>query len=428
MSFPPLFFFLQRHTLEIISSSHHCCSFKSKQETMSVQQSISQQGSGLNLKNMETVRGHCELFRAECSRLILETDKACKRMQSDDTKRLDQRVRAIQFLKKELELKLEDIIVGIDDLMVLQSRGIKALEASKELTRVTVLCLEERMKRLPAERRHDDVDRELMKEREVFEGVEAILTRVLEQINEQIRLNRSAKYQLEHNLKEKFEAQSIDNSCALLTAHPINQLESFKNPQTVMSLAVTPEQWENITDIHMAQAEQQKSNSLTLHVLVESLLEQTAADMQMQVQATTTAFQFNIQALRSAKSQMEDQLAKILSEVACQKSIREDLRVAINDSERGLSLANARLDLRRLRPGKEQCYDPAQAQLLGEVQLLPSNINKLREAVARSEEQQKSLIRCQLDLQENIEFKADSLYIDEVICTGHRKSITIRNF
>ncbi|XP_020504254.1 tektin-1 [Labrus bergylta] len=396
---------------------------------MSVQQSISQQGSGLNLKNMETVRGHCELFRAECSRLILETDKACKRMQSDDTERLDQRVRDIQFLKKELELKLEDIIVGIDDLMVLQSRGIKALEVSKELTRVTVLCLEERMKRLPAERRHDDVDKELMKEREVFEGVEAVLTRVLEQINEQIRLNRSAKYQLEHNLKEKFEAQSIDNSCALLTAHSINQLQSFKNPQTVMmSLAVTPEQWENITDIHMAQAEQQKTNSLSLHVLVASLLEQMAADMQMQYQATTTAFQCNIQALRSAKSQMEDQLAKILSEVACQKSIREDLRVAINDSERGLSLANARLDLRSLRPGKEQCYDPAQAQLLGEVQLLPSNINRLREAVVRSEEQQRSLIRCQLDLQENIEFKANSLYIDEVICTGHRKSITIHNF
>ncbi|KAM6966916.1 tektin-1 [Tautogolabrus adspersus] len=396
---------------------------------MSFQQSISQQGSGLNLKNMETVRGHCELHRAEMSRLIQETDRACKRMQSDDTKRLDQRVRDIQFLKKELELKLEDIIVGIDDLIVLQSRVLKALEANKELTRVTVLCLEERLKRLPAERRHDDVDRELMKEREVLEGVEAVLTRVLEQIIEQIRLNRSAKYQLEHNLKEKFEAQSIDNSCALLTAHSINKLESLKNAQTVMmSLAVTPEQWENITDIHMAQAEQQKTNSLALHVLVESLLEQTATDMQMQVHATTTAFQFNIQAVRTAKSQMEDQLAKILSEVACQKRIREDLRVAINETERGLSLANARLDLRRLRPGKEQCFDPAQAQLLGEVQLLPSNINRLCEAVACSEEQHRSLIRCQLELQENIEFKANSLYIDEVICTGHRKSITIRNF
>lgn len=57
----------------------------------------------------------------------------------------DQRVRDIQFLKKELELKLEEIIVEIDDLIALQSRVVKALEACKEPLRVTILCLEERL-------------------------------------------------------------------------------------------------------------------------------------------------------------------------------------------------------------------------------------------------------------------------------------------
>ena len=56
----------------------------------------------------------------------------------------DQRVRHIQFLRKELELKLEEIIVEIDVLISLQSRVVKALEACKEPLRVTVLCLEER--------------------------------------------------------------------------------------------------------------------------------------------------------------------------------------------------------------------------------------------------------------------------------------------
>lgn len=59
----------------------------------------------------------------------------------------DQRSRDIQFLKKELELKLEEIIVEIDDLIELQSRVVKALEASKEPLKVTVLCLEERLDR-----------------------------------------------------------------------------------------------------------------------------------------------------------------------------------------------------------------------------------------------------------------------------------------
>ncbi|XP_018539570.1 tektin-1 [Lates calcarifer] len=386
-----------------------------------------QQNGGPNLLSIEVLRNHSELFRAECMKLILETDKACQRMKDDDNKRLDQRVRDIQFLKKELELKLEEIIVEIDVLIALQSRVVKALEACKEPLRVTVLCLEERMKRPPSERLHDDVDRELLKEREVIEGVATLLQRVVEQITEQIRLNRSAKYHLEQDLKEKFKAQCIDNSCALMTTHSINNQPKSEN-NVLQSLTVTPKQWENISDINIAKAEQQKTNSLYLRALVESLLEQTATDIQKQVQATTTALQLNVQEIKSAKSQMEDQLSKILSEFASQQRIREDLQVAITENEQFLRLAQARLDLRRLRPSKEQCHDPAQTQLLVEVQQLTTHINKLHEAVAQSEEEQRALVRCQLELQENIEIKASSVYIDEVICAHHREPIIIHNF
>lgn len=78
-----------------------------------------------------------------------------------------------------------------------------------------------------------------------------------------------------------------------------------------LSLAVTPKQWENISDVNMAKAEEQKSNSASLKALVESLLEQMFADIQKQLQATATAFQMKVQELKSAKSQMEDQLAKV---------------------------------------------------------------------------------------------------------------------
>ncbi|XP_026197122.1 tektin-1 [Anabas testudineus] len=396
---------------------------------MSVQERSVEQGNAPNLVNIEVMRNHSELFRQECMRLILETEKACKRMQDDDNKRLDQRVRDIQFLKKELELKLEETILEIDVLTALQSRVVNALEACKEPLRVTVLCLEERMKRFPSERLHDEVDRELLKEREAFEGVVSLLQRVVEQIIEQIRLNRSAKYHLEQDLKEKFEAQCIDNSCALMTTHSIINLQKSKNTSAVLpSLAVTPKQWENISDINIDKAEQQKTNSQSLRALVESLLEQTASDMQKQVQATTAAFQMNVQEIKNAKIQMEDQLAKVQSEYASQQRIREDLQVVITENENFLTLAQTRLDLRRQRPAKEQCHDPAQSQLLSEVQQLMAHISKLHEAVAQSGEEQRALVRCQLELQENIELKASSLYIDEVICAQHREPIVIHNF
>lgn len=56
----------------------------------------------------------------------------------------DQKLRRIQFLKKELELKLDEVNLEIDDLVVLQSRVTKALDACKEPLEVTDLCMKER--------------------------------------------------------------------------------------------------------------------------------------------------------------------------------------------------------------------------------------------------------------------------------------------
>ncbi|XP_030600841.1 tektin-1 isoform X2 [Archocentrus centrarchus] len=396
---------------------------------MSVPDYSTQQGGRPDLKNMEIMLNHSELFRAESRRLILEADKACRRMQNDDSKRFGQRARDIQFLKKELELKLEEVILETDALTALQSRGLKALEGIKEPLRVTVLCLEERMKRAPSERVEDDVERELLKEREVLEGVASLLERIVEQMTEQIRLNRSAKYHLEHDLKEKSEAQWIDNSCAIMTTHSITNLQLSTNKNSSLpSLAVTPKQWENIADINIAKAEQQKTNSQSMRALVESVLEQTAADMQKQLDATTKAFQMHIQEIKSAKSQMEDKLPKILSEITSQERLREDLQVAITENEHFLDLAKTRLALRLQRPGKEQCHDLVQAQLLADIQHLSAHINKLREEAAQSQDEQRALVYCQLKLQEDIDMKTSSLYIDEVICSQHREPIMIHMF
>uniref|UniRef100_A0A3B4A265 Tektin n=1 Tax=Periophthalmus magnuspinnatus TaxID=409849 RepID=A0A3B4A265_9GOBI len=367
-----------------------------------------------------------ELFRAECVRLMEEANKACKRMQADNQKRLDQRVKDINFLKKELEQKLEEIILETDSLITLQGRVQKALEACKDPLKVSVQCIDERMRRVPQKQLHDAVDQELLKEREAIEGVAVLLQRVLQQLTEQIRLNRSSKYHLEQDLKEKFEAQSIDKSCILMTHHSI--YHHFLFAIFFLCLSVTPLQWESISDINLAKAEQQRNNSMSLRTLVESLLEQTASDLQKQFQATTLAFQLNVQELKKAKGQMEDHLSKILLEYNKQQTICEELEVSIQENQRCLSLAQGRLSLRQKRPSKEQCFDPAQAQLLNEVQVITAYITKLRQTLTQSEEEQRALVRCQLELQENINNKSGALYIDEVLCGQYREPVIIHNF
>ncbi|KAF7649598.1 hypothetical protein LDENG_00138950 [Lucifuga dentata] len=388
-----------------------------------------QQATGPNLVSIDRIRNLSELLTAESKRLILECDSASKRMQQDANKKLDQRLRDIQFLKQELEGKLEEMTVEIDSLTELKGRVEKALEACEDPLRVTTLCLEERMKRFLPDRLHDEVDKELLMEKGVIEGVSSLLQQVLEQIAEQIRLNRSAKYHLEKDLEEKFKAQSIDDSCTLMSNHSIrSHQESKDNKMIPTSMAVTPEEWEDFSDINIAKAEQQKTNSLSLRALVDSVLEQTAADLQRQVQATEAAFERNIKEIKAAKRKMEDQLSKILSECASQQRNREDLLQAITEKEKFRNVAEARLCMRSQRPGKELCHDPAQTQLLAEVQQHTAHIDKMRVAVAQSEEKLRTLVCCQVELQKNIEIKAKSLYIDEVVCTQLRKPVIIRNF
>ncbi|XP_029963546.1 tektin-1 [Salarias fasciatus] len=389
---------------------------------MSVLERSPRQGAIPSLLN------HSELFREQCKQLMLEATKSSKRMQDDDSNQLNQRIGDIQFVKQELELKLEKITVEIDALIALQSRVEKALEATKEPLRVTLLCLEERVKRFPSEMLDDDVDAELRKEKEVFEEVACLLQRVAEQITEQIRLNRSAKYRLEQDLKEKYEAQTIDNSCAIMTAHSKDHLQLQSTGLSQISVPVTVEHWEDISHVNMTEGEKQSTNSESLRALVESVLEQTAADMRNKIQATAAAFELNIQEIKSAKSQMEDKMLKIQAEISGQQRIREDLQAAVLEIEGSLSLAQARLALRQQRPGKEQCHDLVQTLLLSEVQQLTAHISKLREELMRSEEMQRSLISLQLQLQENINVKSSSLYIDEVRCLQHREPVLIHNF
>lgn len=76
-------------------------------------------------------------------------------------------------------------------------------------------------------------------------------------------------------------------------------------------MALTPRQWENVSEVNIAKAEQQKANSASLRALAESLLEQTCSDMQKQFQATAASLQLSVRHIKSAKGLMEDQLAKV---------------------------------------------------------------------------------------------------------------------
>ncbi|KAG9264883.1 tektin-1 [Astyanax mexicanus] len=377
----------------------------------------------------EAERARSERLTAECQRLVEESEKSVRRMQQDANMKLEQRITDIQFWRQELDQKLQEIVQEIEVLVIFKNRVEKALEGTSEPLKATLQCLDERQKRVAIDLVIDNVEKELLKEKEVIEGVMTLLQRTLEQIIEQIRLIRSAKYYLEKDLRDKFQANRIDDICSMLTVTSANAEEQIGTAQfTAGGSTVTPEEWENFSDMNIRKAEKEKNNSLSLRALVESLLEQTAADMQRQHRATGTALELRVHETRTAKDQLEDQLNKLLVEIASQEQNMEALKVAIADKESPLKVAQTRLYARSQRPSIELCHDPVHTRLLSEVQELADHITRLKEALAQSEMELKALIRSQLILEEEIQIKAHSLYIDDVICTQLHQPITIHHF
>ncbi|XP_069134819.1 tektin-1-like [Argopecten irradians] len=377
--------------------------------------------------NAEVERAAAERLVEESKRLSNETEKRTEKTQRDVNKKFDQRLDDIKYWKQELDDKLDGITTEIDNLLAFKTRVEKALEATAEPLHIARQCLGNREKRVSIDLVHDDVQKQLMKEVESIEGVQALLQRTLEQATEQIRLNRKAKYQLEKDLKDKFSAVSIDEYCSNLRNNSAGL--GFKNGAAkIEANSVCPEDWRDFSNENILKAERERQSSVDLRSLIDGILQQTSNDMRKQCADVNLAFDKRISETKDSKNKLEDHLNKVLAQIAEIEENISRLQKSIQDKSQPMQLAQTRLDTRTNRPNVELCRDPVQYKLIEEVGEIESSVAQLQERLRQSEDSLKGLIRNQLSLEEDISVKSNTLFIDEVECMGMRKSINIQNF
>jgi len=90
-----------------------------------------------------------------------------------------------------------------------------------------------------------------------------------------------------------------------------------------------------------------------------------------------------------------------------------------------LKMTETRLENRMHRPGNELCRDRAQYALIETHHELREAIAEIDDRIARSYESLKALERQKLQLEQQIEIKSLSLFIDETECQGMRHSISL---
>ncbi|XP_004605011.2 tektin-1 isoform X1 [Sorex araneus] len=371
-------------------------------------------------------RSQSERLVSESQRLVEEIEKSTKRSQSDVNKKLEQRLEELRFWKKELENKLEQLSYETEDLLSYQIRLEKALESLKEPMHINHMCMEYREKRIGIDLVNDEVEQELIKEDEIIKGVRALLTRTLEETSEQIRLNRSAKYNLERDAKDKYMALTIDDICFSLNNNSPN-IRYSENVLRVEPHSVSLEDWMEFSNANVEKADKQRNNSLTLKSLVDRILSQTAGDLRHQCDVVDTAFKNGLAVVKDARDKLADHLAKVMEEIASQEKNIATLEKAILDQEGPAKLAHTRLENRTRRPNVELCRDVAQYRLIKEINEITTNVARLKETLAKAQMELKGLNRRQLALQEEIQVKENTIYIDEVLCMHMRKSIPLRD-
>ncbi|NXG63560.1 TEKT1 protein, partial [Hemiprocne comata] len=377
----------------------------------------------------ESQKSRSERMIAESQRLLDEIETTTQKTHSDVNKKIEQRQEEIKFWKQELDNKLEQIVHETEVLLSFKTRLEKSLESCKEPLIIAQKCLLNRQRRVGVDLVHDEVEQELVKEAEVLQGVIALLGRTLEQTNEQIRLNRSAKYNLEMDLKDKFTALTIDDYCASLT----NNTPDIRYTDIAVKIKgnfVSPEDWIYFSNINVKKADRQRNNSLALGVLIGGILSQTENDMRKQYETVNAAFRNRVKEVKDAKNKLETLLAMVMDETASQEKNIAALKKAIANKEGPVKVAQTRLEARNHRPNVELCYDTVQYRLISEVQEITKNIQRqvLKDTLAQAETELKGLRRRQLSLEEEIQVKENTLYTDEVLCMQMRESVYINNF
>ncbi|XP_063812203.1 tektin-1 isoform X2 [Pseudophryne corroboree] len=375
----------------------------------------------------EAQRSRSERLVAESQRLVDEIERTTQKSQKDVNKKLEQRLEDIQFWKKELDNKLEDTVNEIEQLLAYKIRLEKALESCIEPLYIAQQCLVEREKRVGIDLVHDEVERELIKEVEVIQGVMALLQRTLEQMTEQIRLSRSARYSLEKDLTDKFQALKIDDHCSTLTNNH-QDIRYASDCATIQGNSVTPTEWEDYSNTNIVTAEKQRNSAFALQAMTDSILSETASDMRKQCDTVNLALTNRVAETKDAKNKLEVHLAKVMNEISSQEKNIKSCKKAIADKEGPIKVSQTRLETRSLRPNVELCHDPVQYRLISEVQEISRNVERLRQTLSQAEAELKGLNRNQLSLEEEIQVKENTLYIDEVICMQLREAISINNF
>ncbi|NXI54820.1 TEKT4 protein, partial [Chloroceryle aenea] len=355
--------------------------------------------------------------RAEAKELAKHAAAATQHAQQASTASLGQRLKDIHFCKAELQKEIEDLDAETGLLAAQKLRLERALGATELPYAIATDNLQCRERRQAPDLVSDEVEKELLKEAELIRNIQELLKRTLMQTVNQ--LNRDHKEVCERDWSDKVESYNTDERCGRYSNQGTN---SQFHPSSVKAeeSASTPETWAKFTHDNISRAEREKTASVNLRALIDSILHDVSEDLRRQWDAGNEALAKRCEELDEAKQKLEHHLKKILVEIGDQEASIAALKQAIKEKEAPMKVAQTRLYDRAFRPNVELCRDEAQFRLISEVGELTETIDSLKKKLLESERSLRNLEDTRMNLEKEIAVKTNSIFIDRQKCLAHR--------
>jgi hypothetical protein len=376
----------------------------------------------------ESERQNAESLVAEAARIEDETREIAERARSDIDFRFRERIDEVEHWKEEMKLKFGVINNEIDAESIYRQRVENALATLCHILQVDSQVLSIRDCRCGIDLVHDEPQKETLHEMKVVEGVQSVLKRTLEFCTEQLRLLRKAAFQLNKDLSEKDTCCDIDKFAYGLNEH---------RPEVTMDcdeICITDasdsneRDWLDYTTRNKLTAEKVINASIALRCNIDSLLRQVCEDLQKQICTTNAAYEKRLRELVEAKAKLEFQHAEITVKVREMDGALCKLSKAFEEKKAAAALSETRIKVRNRRPPTELIKDAVQRRLILECQELNEAMAKINAKVIQAKNSLRNLQRNQLEIEDAINVKTNSINIDECQVMPLRRSINVQEY
>ncbi|XP_075985889.1 tektin-4-like [Anticarsia gemmatalis] len=338
------------------------------------------------------------------------------KQQSDNNMRLKQKARDIFRWKVEVEKACKAIT---DEVELLEIDRQRLKGASKVLMlpeAISKECLDLRSNRFEPDLVSDLAEQELIKEMNLVSEVRATLKNTLNNIEEQMAVNKAAKHRIEFDWCDKTMAYNTESENIGLS--PKSATLMFRPGSTKFGDYTAPlEYWEYFCRENVQNCEAARQKSEDLRGSLNAILVNNGRKLRNQADKTDMALAETVAIQSELCTKLEETLLSTLQKIADMEALIAELHSSIRKMDAAMKLAQTRLANRNnWRPHGESVRDQPHVGLIEEVKKIHETVTSLLGQLKNTERVRSDLLQKRIHLERDIASKRKTLNIDRERC------------